>query len=688
MWLAGYHVRTLLGVTLGLWDTPMVANPTTVRRALCWGAFAWFSLGVSPDIFWLDSGELVAATAELGVIHPPGTPGYTLLARALAPLPFGTIAFRVAMASAVCMSLALASCLAMIQRRGANPWICAGTAAWIVLGATVLRSARVAEIYGLASCLGLAFVSSVDWALRSPSDLRPRLLAIFVGVWAGVCFGDLRVLVAVALSWLAIKEWPRARSWLRWTPLVGCAALLTVLSLPLSSVRGPARDWGNPETFGALVEHLQARSIVEAYAERILPSSLTLWQVGLEATVANLTEDLGAFGLVFAIMALLTWALAREDKDALVLVALVVSVELVYSAGVNPMGIADRQTGMVLCLVLITATAIEVTRLSRQRGRVMVALGPLAALAVLLPLALRAPQERRVTTSWMPHTWARAALAQTGSRGLLMAQSDDMIAGVLAAQVVEGARPDVLMVVGHHLHKGPSDQVRPEHEAFWRTVAEAPASERAKVVAGWNQWRGPRSAERPGSGSLGGLGARAPVAIPVWSEGITPPPVESQLSQWLPFATSAYDRQRLARGVNGGVAASLRDDPSSSQALARAEAMYRLVLDRIDADNVPAMVSLAAVLDRLGRTQSAINLCQRALELRPHHATAQRNLGVFIAKLAGVNIQALDAVSIAARLEPWDARNWRTMRAMCTQIGDAECEQTARDELERLGETR
>jgi tetratricopeptide (TPR) repeat protein len=664
-----------------------VANPTTVRRALCWGSFAWFSLGVSPDIFWLDSGELVAATAELGVIHPPGTPGYTLLARALAPLPLGTIAFRVAMASAVCMSLALASCLAIIQRRGANAWICAGTAAWIVLGATVLRSARVAEIYGLASCLGLAFVSSVDWALRSPSDLRPRLLAIFVGAWGGVCFGDLRVLVTVALILLAVKEWPRARAWLRWAPLVGCAGLLTVLSIPLSSVRGPSRDWGNPETFGALVEHLQARTIVEAYADRILPSSLTLWQVGLEATVANLTEDLGAFGLVFAIMALLTWALAREDKDALLLVALVVSVELVYSAGVNPMGIADRQTGMVLCLVLITATAVEITRLSRQRGRVMLALGPLAALAVLLPLALRAPHERRVTTSWMPHTWARGALAQTGSRGLLMAQSDDLIAGVLAAQVVEGARPDVLMVVGHHLHKGPSDQVRPEHEAFWRAVAEAPTSERAKVVAGWNRWRGPRSAERPGSGSLGGLDARAPVAIPVWSEAITPPPVEVQLSRWLPFATSAYDRQRLARGVNGGVAASLRKERGSSQALARAEAMYRLVLDRVDPDNVPAMVSLAAVLDRLGRTQSAINLCQRALELRPYHATAQRNLGVFIAKLAGVNSQALDAVLFAARLEPWDARNWRTMRAMCTQVGDEECEQTAREQLERLGET-
>jgi len=687
LWLAGYHVPSQLGVAPRVWDTVSVANPTTVRRALCWGSFAWFSVGVSPDIYWLDSGELVAATAELGVIHPPGTPGYTLLARALAPIPFGTLAFRIAMASAVCMSVALASCLAIIQRRGANAWICMATALWVVLGATVLRSARVAEIYGLASCLGLGFISAVDWALRDAADVRPRLVAVFLGVWGGVCFGDLRVLVLVVLLWLAVRERSRAAAWLRWSPLVAMSALLPILSLPLSSVRGPARDWGNPETLGALIEHLQATSIVEAYAERILPSSVTLWQVGLEATAANLTEDLGAFGLVFAAMALLTWALAREENELLQVLVFTVTIELLYSAGVNPMGIADRQTGMILCLVLITATALEVTRLSRQRGRVMVALCPLAALAVMLPLAMRIPQEHRTTTSWMPNAWARGTLELVGPRGLLMAQSDDMIAGVLAAQVVDGARPDVLMVIGHHLHKGPPESVAPEHEALWRAVASAPHNERSQVAAAWDSWRGPRSAERPGSGSLRGIEALAPVAIPVWTEHAVVPSVGAQVSKWLPWVSSAHDRQRLARGVNGSVAASLRHQLGSSQALAGAERAYRMVLDTIDPENVPAMVSLAAVLDRLGRTESAINLCQRALELRPNHATAQRNLGVFIAKVTGPNQQAIDAVSFAASLEPWDARNWRTMRSMCIQAGDAKCEATAAAQLRRLGVT-
>ncbi|MGB1700060.1 MAG: hypothetical protein ACPHRO_08915, partial [Nannocystaceae bacterium] len=368
------------------------------------------------------------------------------------------------------------------------------------------------------------------------------------------------------------------------------------------------------------------------------------------------------------------------------LVALAVAVEVTYSAGVNPMGIADRQTGMVLCLVLITATASRMTWLARRGGKLTVAVLPLAAVAVILPLSVRSSAEYRTTTSWMPHAWARGALDAVSPRGLLMAQSDDVIAGVLAAQVVEGARPDVLMVVGHHLHKPAPERRLPEHEEFWRAIADAPAEEQAKVAAAWSSWTGPRSAERPGTGSLRGLDASTRPGIPVWSETETPLELNAEVSRWLAQVRSSEDRERLARGVNGWVAARLRGDLGSTQALAEAELAYRMVLDRVDPENVPAMVSLATVLDRLGRTQSAINLCQRALELRPYHATAHRNLGVFISKLVGPSPQAMEAVTFAASLEPWDPRNWRTMRAMCNQTEDLACVEEANAELRRFGE--
>ena len=51
-----------------------------------------------------DSGELIAAAWTLGVAHPPGYPLWTLIAKLFAGLPFGTPAFRVALASSVAAS--------------------------------------------------------------------------------------------------------------------------------------------------------------------------------------------------------------------------------------------------------------------------------------------------------------------------------------------------------------------------------------------------------------------------------------------------------------------------------------------------------------------------------------------------------------------------------------------------------
>ena len=58
--------------------------------------------------YWLDSGEFVAAAAELGISHPPGHPLAALVSAALTMLPLGSLAFRVALASALMAGAAAA----------------------------------------------------------------------------------------------------------------------------------------------------------------------------------------------------------------------------------------------------------------------------------------------------------------------------------------------------------------------------------------------------------------------------------------------------------------------------------------------------------------------------------------------------------------------------------------------------
>ena len=57
---------------------------------------------VAPGLTWLDAGELMAASHELGIAHPPWFPLFIMLHKFVAMVvPFGEIAFRGNLASAV-----------------------------------------------------------------------------------------------------------------------------------------------------------------------------------------------------------------------------------------------------------------------------------------------------------------------------------------------------------------------------------------------------------------------------------------------------------------------------------------------------------------------------------------------------------------------------------------------------------
>src|ERR1044072_1456679 len=69
-------------------------------------AFALYLFTLAPTVTLVDSGELILAVQTLGVAHPPGFPLYVLLAHLFSLLPFGNIAVRIHVFSAVFAALA------------------------------------------------------------------------------------------------------------------------------------------------------------------------------------------------------------------------------------------------------------------------------------------------------------------------------------------------------------------------------------------------------------------------------------------------------------------------------------------------------------------------------------------------------------------------------------------------------
>lgn len=75
-----------------------------------------YLLTLAPSVTFFDSGEFITATASLGVAHSPGYPLFVNYAKPFTWLPFGSIAFRVNLATAVSAALACYGVYLLVTR--------------------------------------------------------------------------------------------------------------------------------------------------------------------------------------------------------------------------------------------------------------------------------------------------------------------------------------------------------------------------------------------------------------------------------------------------------------------------------------------------------------------------------------------------------------------------------------------
>lgn len=664
--------------------------------AIAWLAFVVLLIGASPAHFWLDSGEIAAAGAELGVMHPTGVPGYVPLLHLASAIPIGTLGFRMALVSCACVAGALLLLLGMLVRRDAHWAVLWCVGPWPALALTLARNGRVVEIYGFALLLVAATAWGFDPAVAPARRVSRRLIgtiAAVIGVWG---FGDLRLALvpAVVLAWLlALRS---REAWARWAPLVVVLASLVVLVVPLASLRGPISDWGNPETLAATWDHVQARSIRESFATRLSGMGMRAYRLELELVVVRLAEDLGPFGLLLAVAALLFGLsaplrtperrrelLAEPDYRVLVAAAWLIAVELVYAVAINPMGGRDRQTGAGLVWLAALLVGLSVHGWTRDRPPRRAVVLPLLVALLWIPAGWTSFADLATTRSWAPHTWTRAALAQAPSDALLLSQSDDLSAGLAAARVLEGARPDLVVLPAQHLYRAPSEWQRedPRRAALFEAAA-AVEGESAKIVAALSSWTGPLVLESPGTAVLAGVALPGEGEPPLWitelpqgrpSTATASERIEQAILRWQHELVTPVDRERLADALALAIHGEFARSPESLQRWRLAEAGYRRILSAVQPDHPRSLIGLAAVRDRLGDGDEAIALTRRALELDPERATALTNLALYLSRDAATLDEARELAELAVELASDSPSTWARLEMICSTQSDAAC---------------
>ncbi|AKF07998.1 protein O-mannosyl-transferase family [Sandaracinus amylolyticus] len=431
--------------------------------ALTWGAAA------SPHVF--DAGELVAAAAQLGAGHPPGQPLHALLGYAATLVPLGPLAWRIALLSAA-MGLWAAHEAAGIVRdaierddRGARVLPAVTALAVLVAPAIAPQLARP-EVYTLALALALAGARRlIAWACGDRRALR--IAAMLAGL--AVAVHPPHALALVAIGAVALIGW-RRDAWrgVGWAALACVIGLGAIAYLPVRAIAG-ARTWGDPTTLDGIVAYLSGR----AYGANLGARSGSWAAVIVEPIVYVL---IGAgVGVAIAV-------LARARSKRVVVIgaaacAAIVGACLQPHEPANPDNVAYAAPAMALLLALGGA-ALATSRAHRGAlsvGALALVIAPLATSDVAS--ALRAEQTHLETLAF-------SLVDAPPPRALVVTRSDFVAAAWMQARDVEGARPDVAVMVEGLATSSWHWRSLAGHPRFDGTPARGAGSGRAAWVRG------------------------------------------------------------------------------------------------------------------------------------------------------------------------------------------------------------
>jgi hypothetical protein len=428
-----------------------------VAFACALATFAVYAATLAPTVTGGDSGELVAVAATFGIAHPPGYPLYTLLAAAFARLvPFGEVAWRVHLLSAVCGAAAAGLAAWSAARLSGQPAGGIVAAALFAFSPLVWPYAVTAEVFALNNAFAAGLVAlTVAASLDAPGRRGRWLLA--GGAVTGIGLGNHHTLVFVAapaLAWLIAMTPGRAR--VRLTVLAaasGLAALALVYAyLPLAAARGPVLAWGDPTTVDGFRDHVLRR---EYGTFRLASAETGAAGADTGARIAQIVERFTAtshgLGPLLALTALF-WLLDRGPQRRLVVLwsAGVAAYVAVFASLANvrmdlPLHVTVQERFWQQALVVVAVLAgLGYAWVARVVGRPALALAVAVALGAAQAAVHFREMDHRGRTFFAD--WGRAVLESAPEGALLLATSDETIGALRYVQLVRGVRPDVRVV--------------------------------------------------------------------------------------------------------------------------------------------------------------------------------------------------------------------------------------------------
>jgi hypothetical protein len=419
-------------------------------------ALAVYAPRLHPSVPGGDAGELIVAAARLEIAHPPGYPLYTLLAHVATWLPFGSVAWRVNLVSALCQAGAASFVAAAVRAatRSTGAAIVAGLL--FAFSPLIFTYAVGAEVFGLHELLVAALVYvTLRWR-QGGGGMR---LAVAVAVVIGLGLAHHHTIVFYALPVLAWLLWcaPELRTVRALAMLTAAIALglAWYLHLPLAARTATTLSWGDPGTIGGFIDHLLRRDYGTFQLGAPGESGASTFATRLAAWAGHTLDATLYVGAALAVGGAVVWLAARRSAPERAWVALWVAALALYVLGFHVLAnlpVADPlyrsvtarfwQQSDVVVFVLLGLGLAACTGAGPAARAVAVTVG-VVLVAVQLGRGAGAHDHRDDDTV---ARYGRALLEPLAPGTVLLTRGDLVTNVVRYQQAAEGVRTDVTVL--------------------------------------------------------------------------------------------------------------------------------------------------------------------------------------------------------------------------------------------------
>ncbi len=350
-----------------------------------------------------DGGEFLTVARLGGINHPPGLPLLSLSSR-LSWIIFGSEGLRVLFA------LTAASALILIKKKNSvsSLFFLAG----ILLLPPVAGRLLIWDAYGF-----LFLIYAVAYFRKQPFNLEAGFL---LGLALAVHPQGIFLLVLFRFKHSSILQF-------------FCGLLLGLsvyLALPVYSASGAVVDWGSTGVVGNFLRQVTAGGYREVYGAR-------MWGISVDVLMRHLGVLWRIAWPVLQLPAIIgSIRLFRTERKLLIRLEILVVLDLLFVAYVNPMASGTTQTGILsLFVILVLAAAGMNVICNWRRIQGLVIAGAVLAAGVLLwdPL----PDQENEIKEYFAHA---------PYESVFFLRSNDRLYGGWVLKYVEDRRPDIVLL--------------------------------------------------------------------------------------------------------------------------------------------------------------------------------------------------------------------------------------------------